>query len=80
MNCLDCIVFTFKVTIVDTQSNMRKVTSEFESSSQNNNNNQSKMPVYTPSKKPKKSVVGKLKDRRKSRSASDWSDSDSEVC
>lgn len=77
---LNTILYTDKgprmiVTIVDAQSNMQKVKSEFESSSQNNS--QGKMPLYTPTKKPKKSMVGKLKDRRKSRSASDWSDSDS---
>jgi len=64
------------VTIVDTLINMNKIKSEYEESSATSMN-QKKMPIYTPSKKPKKSALGKLKRDKKSRSASDWSDSDS---
>jgi hypothetical protein len=63
------------VTIVDTQANMEQVKSSYDESSSLSVAHQKNMPVYTPSKKPRKSALGKLKRDKKSRSAS-FSDSE----
>ena len=60
---------------------MNKVKSEYESGSSSQNTNTSKMPTYTPSKKPKKSMSSKiLRGKSVSRSASDYSSESDDVC
>lgn len=59
---------------------MNKVKSEYESGSSSLNTNTSKMPTYTPSKKPKKSMSSKLRGKSVSRSASDYSSESDDVC